>query len=188
MARNTNPAPTPADPAVVELERYRLAFGDVPPETVERIAGVRAYTSPELRAILLAALAEPEELTPLLALRDYIDEAISRPQSVVIHGQTVSLGRWMAYEWWSEVGLNHGTVRGFWVKFCRKRNIAAWSLSEVLRLSAKQILWFDNVGPARLGELRTWLAGLGLHLRGDPEPEPGEAAVEPHPAPELCGA
>jgi hypothetical protein len=151
-----------------------LALGGVPRETLERMAAARDRCPPTLRALLVSALACPDDRIGLMALRDWIDEFADVPESVWVPTRTgrpavVGFDQPLGWVWWHKAsGLHPDLVRAI-----LPADRGAVSLRQVCEMTPCDFLECPGVGVKRLAQLRTWLGKANLRLKGDAPPAAG---------------
>jgi hypothetical protein len=162
------------------LTAYAAVFGDIDNTQYLHWAATRQLGVPfDLIYLLRHALTHADDRAVLGALRDRIEEYQGRPESVTVNGESIPLDRLLSYQWWEAV-FDRVTVRAV-IRHIGDDFEWAFSIGQLAGLDVYALREEPTLGPKRLAKIRTWLAGLGLRLSDDPAPEPGQAAVQPHP-------
>lgn len=158
-----------------EPELCALALQGVPRPTVLKIAANARRVPADLRGLLLAVLAEPEDAACLGALRDYIEARQPRPDqppTLNVGGECVGVGEPKSPAWWDSLSPN-GRTRLF--PFCfiahmaRRTRMpdALFSFADVLSLTPEDVMAIPGMGEKRRRLLFTTVHNLGFFFRGE---------------------
>ncbi len=170
-----------SDEAYDEGALCSIAFAGVPRPMLAQLAktAFENRCPGDLRGLLLAALAEPEDAAVLGALRDWIEERQPRsdlPETWRIGEVVVRLNEPKPVEWWIGWSLpDRCGVTAYMVYHLssqQARDGGYFSMADVLDMTTEQVVGIHGVGPETMRLLKRLLSNQGLYLRGD-KPIPG---------------
>lgn len=169
-------------------DAYHAAFGAVPVEMIRKIAQAAPTIDPTVKGLLLNLLAEHQDKACWMALADFAQEYVSRPNEVELDGRRIATSQEQNYSWW-RARFGNDVVRALLSKFgigsqptYRDVTSRTMSLDTLCSKTPAELLALDWIKEKRLKKIQLFVGRLGLHLSGDqvhtpPEPE-GEKATD----------